>query len=216
MLKNELTAAAKTCAWSDFFKLLLIFNDFCLFPFIVFFYFLYMFCIFFHSFHLDAPTTSPTPTTNPVNTQGTVCPQLLSPLNHVYVHACICVCVSVHTHICVILHVHIIRCTRRERTRACKSDQDRERLWMASFNQIVLLIGDINDRQCWALGDTCHSLSKSHVWSEKESRLRFAFLLSYQHLQLYLHRPIHHIIMPFTSPLQMPVTFHLCEAAKDQ
>uniref|UniRef100_A0A3Q2TZY6 Cell adhesion molecule 1b n=1 Tax=Fundulus heteroclitus TaxID=8078 RepID=A0A3Q2TZY6_FUNHE len=29
---------------------------------------------FFHSFHLDAPTTIPTPTTNPVNTQGTVFP----------------------------------------------------------------------------------------------------------------------------------------------
>lgn len=44
----------------------------------VFLYFLYMFCIFFYSFHLDAPTTSPTPTTNPVNTQGTVRPHLLS------------------------------------------------------------------------------------------------------------------------------------------
>lgn len=161
---------------------------------------------------LLAPHPPPTQSTRKVQYAPNYCP------SQPCVRACVnlCVCVSVHTHICVILHVRIIRCARRERTRACKSDQDRERLWMASFNQIVLLIGDINDRQCWAVGDTCHSLSQSHVWSEKESRLRFSFLLSYQHLQLYLHRPIHHIIMPFTSPLQMPVTFHLCEAAEDQ
>lgn len=163
---------------------------------------------------LLAPHPPPTQSTRKVQ----YAPQLLS-LSTMYTCMCVFVCghECAHAHtVCVFLHVHIIRCMRRERTRACQSDQDRERLWMASFNQIVLLIRDTNDRQCWAVGDTCHSLSQSHVWSEKESRLRFAFLLSYQHLQLYLHRPIHHIIMPFTSPLQMPVTFHLCEAAKDQ
>lgn len=38
--------------------------------------------------------------------------------------------------------------------------------------------------------------------------------LSYQHLQPYLRRPIHHIIMAFTSPLQMPVTFSYYQAEK--
>lgn len=46
---------------------------------------------FFYSFHLDAPTTIPTPTTNPVNTQGTVCPHYC-PSQQSCMYVCVCVC----------------------------------------------------------------------------------------------------------------------------
>lgn len=83
---------------------------------------------------------------------------------------------------------------------------------MGSFNQIVLLMGDIEDGRRRAVRDTCHRPFHSRAGSEKTQRLCcFTVLLSYQHLQLYLSWPIHHIIMPFTSLLQMPVTFRLCK-----
>ena len=68
---------------------------------------------------------------------------------------------------------------------------------MASFNQIVLLIGDVEDRQRQAVRDTCHSSFQSHVFDLRKHTDCFAAPLSYQHLQLYLNRPVCHIIMPF-------------------
>lgn len=78
---------------------------------------------FFYSFHLDAPTTSPTPTTNPVNTQGTVRPHLPS-----LSAMCVCVCVRVRVYQ-----------GKEEQGRVPEAKWDRG---TASSNQIVLLIGD--------------------------------------------------------------------------
>lgn len=73
---------------------LLILNDFCLFLYSCLPLFLIHVLYFFYSFHLDAPTTIPTPTTNPVNTQGTVCPHYC-PSQQSYVW-CVCVCTCMH------------------------------------------------------------------------------------------------------------------------
>lgn len=68
---------------------------------------------------------------------------------------------------------------------------------MASFNQIVLLIGDVEDRQRRAVRDTCRSPFQSHVFDLRKHTDCFAAPLSYQNLQLYLNRPVRLIIMPF-------------------
>lgn len=92
----------------------------------------------------------------------------------------------------------------------------RERACVATFNQIVSLIGDVDDRQRRPVTDSCHSPSTVARLMRGESGGPAAPAppLSYQHLQPYLRRPIHHIIMPFTSPLQMPVTFSYYQAEK--
>jgi len=116
--------------------------------------------------------------------------------------------------LCVSLHACSIRGLRKEKTTACT--YSKERLWMASFHQIVLLIGDNEDRSYRPVRDTCHSLSHSHL---RKFRLFFAALLSYQHLQRHLNHLIHlihHITIAFTSPLQKSVTFGLCKVAKHQ
>ena len=119
-------------------------------------------------------------------------PPTTDPLsNHVWLCVCVCVCVCVS----LSLHVRVTRWSGREGARACRFSK--ERPWMASFNQIVLLIGDAEDRQRQAVRDTCHSSFQSHVFDLRKHTDCFAAPLSYQHLQLYLNRPVCHIIMPF-------------------
>lgn len=119
---------------------------------------------FFDSFHLDAPTTSPTPTTNSVNTQGKV-----SPPSTTVLLDCVCVCVRARRRQCVCVPAHVL-CVRGLHARAIRRRgqghvrRGRERACVASFNQIVSLIGDVDDRQRWRpVTHSCHSPSQSRV-----------------------------------------------------
>lgn len=148
---------------------------------------------------LLSPHPPPTQSTRKVLYAPHYCPSQQS---------CVCVLVCERERERESLHASEIRCLGR--TRAWTYSQ--ERLWMASFNRIPPLIGDNEDRQ---RRDTCHSLS-SHMFDLR--KFKFSLLLYYliSIWWLYFNQPIRHILMPFTSPLQMPVTFRLCEAAKHQ
>lgn len=122
---------------------------------------------FFYSFHLDAPTTSPTPTTNPVNQQGTVCPHLLS-LSIVCLCEHVCVWESACTNNQVILET---------RNKDIWATQSQKGLWTASSNQIVLPIGDMVTGSA-GLSETPAIVLSSLVFDLRKCR-RSAFLPYY-------------------------------------
>lgn len=89
---------------------------------------------------------------------------------------------SLSAAVCVSVHACVISCSAM----ACTGSE--ESLWMVSFNQIVLQIGEDEDGRRGAVRDTCHSPFHSClIWRKLHQP-------SYQHLQLYFiifQRPLH-------------------------
>lgn len=130
---------------------------------------------------LLAPHPPPTQSTRKVKYSPPLTPPTPKPLNYCPSRLCVNVCVRVCVcpRACVSACMYVWLGDRQEKEQGHVPGAKREQR-IASFNQIVLLIGDTGDRQRRAVTDSRHSPFPVTclIWEKAENLLCCSFILS--------------------------------------